>query len=129
MKLFIKIVVCVFAAFLLIGGGGIFFMSRGLGAGSELVINDVDLSLVEDGVYTGTYKAGRWTNEVRVEVQDHQVTKVELLKDVTFAKPEVTAELFAQVVQNQKVNIDVISGSTVTCKAYLKAIENALSQQ
>lgn len=127
MKVFLKVALCVFIAFLLIGGGGIFYLSRGLSSGSELVINGVDLSSVEDGTYVGQYTGGRWANEVSVEVQNHQITNVTLVKDVTFAKPEVTSALFAKVLQEQSILIDAVSGATVTSKAYLKAMENALS--
>lgn len=34
--------------------------------------------------------------------------------------------LITKVVQEQNINVDVVSGATVMCKAYLKAIENAL---
>lgn len=126
MKLFVKIVLCVFLVFVLAGGGGMAYLSKGLKAGSQLVINNIDLSTLSDGMYTGTYKAGRWTNEVSVEVKDHQIAQITLLKDVVFSKPDITDQLLQTVVKAQTLNVDVITGSTVTCKAYLKAIENAL---
>ena len=112
--------------FILITAGGIFFLTRGLALGSKLVINDVKLSAVKDGAYNGEYKDGRWTNEVNLTVKDHKITSIELVKDVLFPKPEVTKELFNKVVKEQNINIDAISGSTITSKAYLKSIENAL---
>ncbi|HYF84726.1 MAG TPA: FMN-binding protein [Clostridia bacterium] len=126
MKLFLKIMLSVFIIFVLVSGGGLFFISRGVEAGEVLEINDVDLSKLNDGTYNGTYNGGRWTNEVNVIVKDHKITGVEIVKDVLLPKPEVTAELVNLVLEKQSPKIDAISGSTVTCKAYLKSIENAL---
>ncbi len=95
-------------------------------SGSNLAINDVKLSALKDGSYIGKYKAGRWTNEVSVIVKDHKITKIDLVKDVLFPKPEVTKELFNKVIEKQLVPVDAISGSTITSKAYLKSIESAL---
>lgn len=47
---------------------------------------------------------------------------------VGFPKPEVTEELIGRVLEEQSTKIDAVSGSTVTCKAYLKSIENALRE-
>ncbi len=116
----------VFILFILVLGGGIFFISRGVEAGEALEINNVDLSRLSDGAYSGAYEGGRWTNVVNVTVKDHKITGVEIVKDVLFPKPEVTAELVEKVLEKQSPNIDAVSGSTVTSKAYLKSIENAL---
>jgi uncharacterized protein with FMN-binding domain len=126
MKLFLKIILSILMVFILITAGGIFFLTRGLASGSKLVINDVKLSAVKDGIYNGKYKNGRWTNEVNLTVKDHKITNIDLVKDVLFSKPEVTKELFNNVVKEQNINVDAISGSTITSKAYLKSIENAL---
>ncbi len=126
MKKILKIVLVVLSVFILIGVGGIYYLNRGLDSGKEIVINNIDLSLLEDGVYYGEYRAGRFSNKVRVEIANNKFKDISLLDDVTFAKPEVTEELFNRIIKNQENNVDVISGSTITCKAYLKGIENAL---
>lgn len=45
-----------------------------------------------------------------------------------FRREDVTKGILNRVIENQNTNIDVISGATVTCKAYLKSIENALKK-
>lgn len=126
MKSLLKIILFVFIVFGLVAVAGIFYLTRGLESGSELVINGVNLSLLDNGAYSGKYNGGRWSNEVNVTIKDHKIIKIDVVKDVTFAKQDVKEELLNKVVNDQNTNIDVISGATVTCKAYLKAIENAL---
>ncbi len=127
MKTVLKIIVIVFILFLIVSGGGIFYLNRGLDAGSEVVINELDLSSISDGIYYGSYESGRFSNQVEVEVKDNKIVNISLVDDVLFSKPEERDQFFENVITEQRVNIDVISGSTVTCKAYLKAIEDALS--
>jgi uncharacterized protein with FMN-binding domain len=128
MKSFFKVLLSIFIIFVLISAGGMFYLSRGLEDGSKLVVNEVNPSTLSDGVYNGKYEGGRWTNEVVVTVKDHKITKIDLVKDVLFSKPDVTRDIFDKVIGKQNTAVDVISSSTVTSKAYLKAIENALKK-
>jgi len=124
----IKIVLgAIFLLILIIGGAG-FYMTRGLNSGKNMIISPIDDSQLEDGVYKGKYNGGRWSNEVSVTLKDKKVTQIDIVKSVVFEKPEVSKELINKVIKKQNTNVDVISGATVTSKAYLKSIENALSK-
>jgi uncharacterized protein with FMN-binding domain len=129
MKLVFKIILSVFLIFLLLGGGGMFYITRGLEAGKNVTIETVNPVGLEDGDYNGKYKSGRWSNEVKVTVKDGKITDIVVVKDVTMPKPEVTEELFERIIQKQDTDIDVVSGATVTSKAYKKAIEDALTNK
>lgn len=128
MKSLLKIVLSIVLVFILVAGGGMFYITRGLENGSKVKVGAVNVPALSDGTYSGKYKAGRWTNEVKVTVKDHKVTKIDIVKDVTFPKPEWTKLLFEKVIEKQNTDVDVVSGSTITSKAYLKSIENALKK-
>ncbi len=128
MKKALRIVLTIFVCFVLIAGGGLFFLSRGLSEVSELAISNIDLTLHEDGLYRGLYDAGRFTNEIEVEVRNNEITRLNILQDVRFSRQDVIDELFDSVIKKQSLDVDIVSGATVTSKAYLKAIENALTQ-
>ncbi|MDF2522945.1 MAG: hypothetical protein K0R31_586 [Clostridiales bacterium] len=129
MKLFYKILLSIIACLFLVLGGTIFFLTRGLDAGSQQTISQVDLTLLNDGIYSGKYDAGRWSNEVKVTVSNRKITKIDVVKDVMIPKPEATQELFDNVIKNQNTTVDTVAGATVSSKAYLKAIENALKNK
>lgn len=129
MKIFIRVVLAIVLVIVLAIAGAAFYLTRGIEAGAEIEISNVDLTTVEDGEYEGSYNSGRWTNEVRVSVKDHRITGIAVVKDVTFPKQEVTHQLVQRVMDAQSVDVDAVSGATVTCNAYLKAIENALRKQ
>jgi uncharacterized protein with FMN-binding domain len=128
MKLFLKIVLSVFVIFILISVGGMFFLSRGLDSGAALEVNACDTSNLGDGAYTGEYRGGRWSNKVIVTIEDHKIIRVDVADDMLIPREEVTAALIDMVLEKQTTKVDVVSGATVTCKAYLKAMENAMAK-
>ena len=128
MKKIFKILVILLIVLFIIALTSVFFISRGLKSGMNLEINDVNLTSLNDGIYNGKYNAGRWSNEMNITIKDHKIIKIEVVKDVSFSLPEVTQAIVSKVLEKQNTNVDIISGSTVTSKAYLKAIENALNK-
>jgi len=117
----ISIVVVVIAVFIIFGFAG-------LNKVKGLIIGKVDLSQLEDGVYTGEFKGYRWSNQVEVTVSNHQIVGLKIVKDVTFRIGDISKNLFDQIMQRQSLQVDTVSNATVTCKAYLKAIEDALTK-
>jgi len=127
-KLFLKRVLPVIIVVILVVVSGMFYIIRGLDSGSRLEVGSVNLSLLSDGTYSGQYKAGRWSNEVNVTVKENKITKIDIVKDVLFSKQEWSQQILNMVLEKQNIDIDAVSGATVTGKAYLKAIEDALKK-
>ena len=127
MKLILKILGLLFLVFILFSAGGIFYLTRGLKAGETLEIGEVNVGNLPSGTYTGIFKGGRWSNEVEVYIDNKRIVEIRIVKDVVFSKPEEREELFSRVIKNQSLQVDVVAGSTVTSKAYLKALEEALN--
>lgn len=127
-KSFSKKILTIGIVIVLIFIGGISFLTKGLKTMSKIEINNVEVSSLSDGVYSGEYKGGRWTNTVDVTIKNYKITKIDIVKDVIFKRDDVRKNLFNRVMEKQNVDVDTISGATVTSKAYLKSIENALSR-
>lgn len=128
LKLFFKILLSVIFILVLIIGGGIFYMTRGLAAGEKVAINTINPSSFSDGNYKGNYSNGRWTNEVQVTIKNGKIIVIDVVEDVTFPKPEWTKELLDKIIQKQSTEVDIVSGATVTSKAYIKSVEDALKK-
>lgn len=95
----------------------------------NLPLDAVDFSKLNDGVYIGEYEGGmyKWrTNKVQVTVSSGKVTDIKILEHKENQSPEFTGKLYGEVIKEQSLQVDVISGSTLTSKAYLKGVENAL---
>jgi uncharacterized protein with FMN-binding domain len=108
--------------------GVMLWITHGLSTYQKMPIAKVDLAKVPDGTYTGSFSGGRWSNTVKVTVRDHKITDIKIVKDIEFKSAKVPSELFQRVEQAQSLQVDTVTGATVTSKAYLKAIENALNK-
>ncbi len=129
MKPLFKIITTILIVFILVVVSGIFYLSRGLNDGISVNVNGINISDLDDGIFSGEYRAGRWTNKLNVTVKGQKITEINIEDDVTFVKPDVSDELFNKVIEAQDTKVDAISQATVTSKAYLKSIENALNNQ
>ena len=90
-------------------------------------IENVDLSKVADGTYQGSYSYANKDFVVEVTVKDHSIVNIEVIEAYTGNKYARRGQaIIDTIVANQSLDVDVITGSTTSSKAYLKAIENAL---
>lgn len=87
----------------------------------------VDLGSVADGEYIGFCQNKILFGVVRVSVQDHRMTNIQVLahKESYRNYADQTAKA---VMASQSLETDSISGATFTCDTIKKAIENALKQ-
>lgn len=104
-----------------------------------LVIGNVDFANLQDGTYVGEYKGSRGNlrdASVEVTILNGEITKIRILKGAldSHGNPseltgKITIEdLFQKVIELESLEVDAISGATLTSKAHLKALENALKQ-
>jgi uncharacterized protein with FMN-binding domain len=114
---------------IVIGISAIFITtSRTLSAYHNFNFTDLDLTVVEDGTYTGNEDGGIVKASVEVTVKDHTITKVILLShDNGLGKP---AEVIVNdIVKQNKLEVDTISGATYSSEVIRMAVYNALSDK
>lgn len=104
------------------------FISRGLSIKDDIIQN-IDISKVPDGVYQGKYSGNRFANELQVTVVDGKISNIVIVKDMIIAIPDLSAKLFDEIRAEQSLQVDTVSGATVSTKAYLKAVEDALDEK
>jgi uncharacterized protein with FMN-binding domain len=102
------------------------YLSSGLKDGESIQMNAIDVSTLKDGEFFGTYENKRWDNQVKIKIETGTITEIDVIDTVMFEKPEVTEALISQVLDKQSLEVDGVTGATVSVKAYLKAIEDAL---
>lgn len=85
----------------------------------------LDLSRVADGTYTGNEDTVAIKVSVEVTVKDHKITKVTILRhDCGKGKP---AEVIVNdIVKQNSVEVDAISGATYSSNIIKVAVYNAL---
>lgn len=114
------------------GGIGWSFLEKEHKEARNLSIEAIDFSDLNDGIYIGKYAGGiyQWrANDVQVTVSSGTVTDIKLLSSSDPGTNNTQENvLYDSIIKKQSLQVDTISGPTLTSKAYLKAVENALIQ-
>jgi uncharacterized protein with FMN-binding domain len=90
-------------------------------------ISDVDLGKLEDNTYYGDFTYNNFTYKVSVDIENNIIKDIKVL---TNRRSEYTLKaegVLERIIEKQTPNVDVISGATTTSKAFMKAVENALT--
>lgn len=93
----------------------------------SIIIENVDLQKVKDGVYEGEYEIFPVKAAVSIKVKNHKITEIEITKHRE-GKGEKAETIIEDVIRAQSLDVDTISGATRSSKCILKAIENALQR-
>ena len=78
-------------------------------------IQSVDLTLIEDGEYFGDCDVGFVSARVRVVVQSHVITEIELLEHHN-GRGIAAETLPSEILREQRIDVDAISGATASSK-------------
>lgn len=106
---------------------------------SQLEIADVDFTKLRDGSFDGRYKGNKDNFRdvsVEVKISSGALTKIKIKRDALKKQRQRTETkytaavdtLFRDVIREQSLKVDTVSGATLTCKAHLKAVEDALEK-
>jgi len=121
----IILIASLFATLLIIG----FILHSQASHMQTIDVQGIDLTVLEDGNYIGTFVHGRFTNTLVVHIENNMIVSINIIDDVFGGSVQnVSDEVFRRVIEAQSTEIDAISEATATTNAYLQAIERALTQ-
>lgn len=123
MKKLITAVSLIAAVLLMSGCGSIREMKE---FSETVVFTDLKLQDIEDGLYTGEFEKGLVAAEVEVQVRNHAIESIEILRHDN-GKGDKAEMIVDAVITRQSLQVDVVSGATYSSKVILKAVENALT--
>lgn len=92
---------------------------------SGMIIKDINLSLIDDGVYKGEFSYGKSFYDVRVIIEKGKYRYIEVNSNREDKYSKRAEAIVERIIDEQSLNVEVISGATRSTKAILKAIENA----
>jgi len=106
---------------------------------ASLSFQEIDFSNLQDGTYLGSFTGTKGSLRdvtVEVTVSGGSVSNIAILKGSVdesgnpqeIGKGKTAYDLFESVLEKKSMQVDVVSGATLTCNAHLKALENALLQ-
>lgn len=90
-----------------------------------LQIGTVDLSEVSDGTYIGVCQNKILFAVVQVEIESHTIIGIEVIEHKASYMSQAE-QIAGAVCSEQSLEVDAVTGATLTSDTVLKAIENAL---
>ena len=92
----------------------------------DTTFSNLDISNVSNGVYVGEYDVDFVYAEVEVTVQNGVITNIDILEHKNGrGKPaEIVTD---RILEEQKIDVDAVSGATNSSIVIKKAVENALN--
>lgn len=96
------------------------------GAVEETTFSNLNISDISDGVYIGEYDVNFVYAKVEVTVKAGVITNIDILehKNGRGSRAEVVVD---RIVEEQKIEVDAVSGATNSSTVIKKAVENALT--
>ncbi len=94
----------------------------------ETTFEDINISDIPDGVYVGEYDVDFIYAKVEVAVQNGEITNINILEH-RHERGKAAEVITDSIVDEQKVDVDAISGATNSSTVIKKAVENALKSR
>ena len=85
----------------------------------------IDMAQVADGTYRGESDGGLVKVEVEVEVKDHKIVNINLLKHEC-GKGKPAESILEEMVKRNTDDVDGVSGATASSKTIRNAVNQAL---
>lgn len=124
-----KIVLCAVMLFLLVGlVWGVYYLESVTDykqAVKETTFEEINISDISDGVYIGEYDVNFIYAKVEVTVQNGEITNINILEH-RHERGKAAEAITNKIVDEQKIDVDAISGATNSSTVIKKAAENTL---
>lgn len=94
----------------------------------ETTFEEINISDIPDGVYIGEYDVNFIYARVEVTVQNGEITNINILEH-RHERGKAAEAIANKIVDEQKIDVDAISGATNSSTVIKKAVENALKSR
>ena len=91
----------------------------------ETTFDEINISDVSDGVYIGEYDVNFIYAKVEVTVQNGEITDIIILEH-RHEHGKAAETVINEIVDEQRIDVDAVSGATNSSIVIKKAVENAL---
>ena len=84
-------------------------------------------AVLKDGTYSGQALGYHGPLRVAVEIKGGEISRIELVHHKE-RRARAMKSITRQIVSKQSVDVDAVSGATISCRAVVAAVKNALDQ-
>ncbi len=91
----------------------------------ETTFDEIDIADVSDGIYIGEYDVNFIYAKVEVTVEDGEIVSINILEH-RHERGKAAEKVIEKIIEEQKIDVDAVSGATNSSTVIKKAVENAL---
>ena len=91
----------------------------------ETTFGEIDIADVSNGIYIGEYDVNFIYAKVEVTVEDGEIVSINILEH-RHERGNAAETVIEKIIDEQKIDVDAISGATNSSTVIKKAVENAL---
>ena len=91
----------------------------------ETTFDEIDIADVSDGTYIGEYDVNFIYAKVEVTVEDGEIVSINIMEH-RHERGKAAETVIEKIIEEQKIDVDAISGATNSSTVIKKAVENAL---
>jgi len=91
-------------------------------------INKLEQKKYNDGTYTAVGQGKNPDLKVAVTVKDDKITNIEIMSNNETKGKEALNTVPKEIIEKQSIDVDTVSGATITSKGIKEAVNKALSQ-
>ncbi len=122
----LKKIAVILVVLVVIGFLGFKFVSNKIISDAKaLSFEEIDLSQLKDGEYLGNYEIFPVKVSVKTTVLNGKITQIELLEHFN-GKGAPAEKIVDDIIEKQSLQVDAVSGATVSSIAIKKAVEDSL---
>ncbi|MCL0060620.1 FMN-binding protein [Dehalococcoidia bacterium] len=90
-------------------------------------VTNIELSEIQDGIYEGSFSEGPVSVRVSVEVKENKIIEIIIIEHQT-GLGKKAEKIIGDVIREQSLEVDAISGATLSSNVIRRAIQEALNK-
>ena len=125
MKKILIIICIIILSIIIIGSIAYNKINKNLQSLEDIKVSTIDLGLLDDGVYQGSYAVFPVKVKVEVDIKDHKIENIKIIEHDN-GKGKAAEEIIETIKERQTIDVDIIAGATYSSRVIQKAIEVSL---
>lgn len=125
-----RIISCIVVIFVLVGLLCLVLYLKSVSdykqAVNDIVFEEIDITKIPDGTYVGECNVNFIYAKVEVTVQNGEIKNIDILEHKN-ERGEAAETVIDKIADEQKIDVDAVSGATNSSTVLKKAVENALA--
>jgi uncharacterized protein with FMN-binding domain len=126
MKTMLKVLLGFLIVIIIVGASMWIKLNQNMNTIKEIPIEDIDFTVYEDGIYEGLYYyEDQIGAKVEVHIEDGNIRNIVLVEHV-YGLGQKAESIIDEVILEQSLDVDYISGASTSSKVILLAIDDAM---